>query len=55
MDVSYRSLEVAAERLHLDTLPPKQKERIRLIQGSLMYWDKRLPYAMFLGISQSHF
>jgi 3' terminal RNA ribose 2'-O-methyltransferase Hen1 len=42
MDVSYRSLEVAAERLHLDTLPPKQKERIRLIQGSLMYRDKRL-------------
>jgi len=43
MDVSYRSLEVAAERLHLDTLPPKQKERIKLIQGSLMYRDKRLP------------
>ena len=42
MDVSYRSLEVAAERLHLDTLPPKQKERIKLIQGSLMYRDKRL-------------
>src|ERR1700758_838455 len=42
MDVSYRSLEVAAERLHLDTLPPKQKERIKLVQGSLMYRDKRL-------------
>src|SRR3984893_17206955 len=42
MDVSYRSLEVAAERLHLDTLPPKQKERIKLIQRSLMYRDKRL-------------
>lgn len=42
MDVSYRSLETAAERLHLDTLPPKQKERIKLIQGSLMYRDKRL-------------
>jgi 3' terminal RNA ribose 2'-O-methyltransferase Hen1 len=42
MDVSYRSLEVAAERLHLDTLPPKQKERIKLMQGSLMYRDKRL-------------
>ncbi len=42
MDVSYRSLEVASERLHLDTLPPKQKERIKLIQGSLMYRDKRL-------------
>ncbi len=42
MDVSYRSLEVASERLHLETLPPKQKERIKLIQGSLMYRDKRL-------------
>lgn len=37
MDVSYRSLETAAERLHLDVMPPKQKERIKLIQGSLMY------------------
>jgi 3' terminal RNA ribose 2'-O-methyltransferase Hen1 len=42
MDVSHRSLEVASERLHLDTMPPKQKERIRLFQGSLMYKDKRL-------------
>jgi 3' terminal RNA ribose 2'-O-methyltransferase Hen1 len=42
MDVSYRSLEVASERLHLDTMPPKLKERIRLFQGSLIYRDKRL-------------
>jgi 3' terminal RNA ribose 2'-O-methyltransferase Hen1 len=42
MDVSHRSLEVASERLHLDTMPPKLKERIRLFQGSLMYKDKRL-------------
>jgi 3' terminal RNA ribose 2'-O-methyltransferase Hen1 len=42
MDVSYRSLELASERLHMDTMPPKQKERINLIQGSLMYRDKRL-------------
>jgi 3' terminal RNA ribose 2'-O-methyltransferase Hen1 len=42
LDVSYRSLALASERLHLDTLPPKQKERIKLIQGSLMYRDKRL-------------
>lgn len=42
MDVSYRSLEIAAERLHLATLPPKQKERIRLIHGSLVYKDNRL-------------
>ena len=29
-------------RLHLDTLPPEQKKRIKLIQGSLTYRDKRM-------------
>ena len=42
MDVSHRSLEIASERMHFDTMPPKQKERIRLFQGSLMYKDRRL-------------
>lgn len=42
MDVSHRSLELAHERLHLDRLPPKQKDRVRLLHGSLMYRDKRL-------------
>jgi 3' terminal RNA ribose 2'-O-methyltransferase Hen1 len=42
VDVSYRALERASERLNLETLPPKQKERIRLIHGSLMYRDARL-------------
>lgn len=42
MDVSYRSLEVASRRLRLDRMPPKQKERLKLIRGSLMYRDKRL-------------
>jgi 3' terminal RNA ribose 2'-O-methyltransferase Hen1 len=42
MDVSHRSLEIASERMHFDTMPPKQKERIRLFQGSLMYKDGRL-------------
>lgn len=42
MDVSYRALEVAAERLNLDRLPPKQRERISLMHGSLMYRDSRL-------------
>lgn len=42
MDVSHRSLEIAADRLRLDHLPPKQRERITLFQGSLMYRDKRL-------------
>lgn len=42
MDVAFRSLEIASDRLRLDRLPPMQKERIRLIHGSLMYKDKRL-------------
>ena len=42
MDVSIRSLEIAADRLRMDDLPPRQRERIRLLHGSLMYRDKRL-------------
>ncbi len=42
MDVSYARLEIASERLHLDRMPPMQKKRIRLFQGSLMYRDRRL-------------
>jgi 3' terminal RNA ribose 2'-O-methyltransferase Hen1 len=42
MDVSYRSLEVASQRLKLDRMPTKQKERLKLMHGSLMYRDKRL-------------
>lgn len=42
MDVSYRSLERAQERLRLDSLPPQRRARIKLIQGSLMYRDERL-------------
>ena len=42
MDVSHRALKIAHKRLHHDRLPEKQKERIRLFQGSLGYRDKRL-------------
>jgi 3' terminal RNA ribose 2'-O-methyltransferase Hen1 len=42
VDVSCRALEVAAERLNLDRLPPKQRQRLRLFQGSLTYRDRRL-------------
>lgn len=42
MDVSHRALEKAQERLRLDRMPPRQSERIRLVQGSLTYRDKRL-------------
>jgi 3' terminal RNA ribose 2'-O-methyltransferase Hen1 len=42
MDVSHRSLEMAAEKLRLEDLPRLQRERIRLMHGSLTYRDKRL-------------
>ncbi|HEX2189581.1 MAG TPA: 3' terminal RNA ribose 2'-O-methyltransferase Hen1, partial [Longimicrobiaceae bacterium] len=42
MDVAHRSLEMAADRLKLARMPPRQRERIRLIHGSLMYRDRRL-------------
>src|SRR5437762_3481619 len=42
MDVSWRALEIATERLKLDRLAPAQRERVRLIHGSLMYRDTRL-------------
>jgi len=42
MDVSFRSLELAKERLHLDRLPSRQLERVELFQGALTYRDKRL-------------
>jgi len=42
MDVSYRSLEIAKDKLKLDRLPERQRLRIQLIQGSLTYRDKRL-------------
>jgi 3' terminal RNA ribose 2'-O-methyltransferase Hen1 len=42
MDVSWRSLENAAERLRLEELPERQRSRIDLIQGSLTYRDQRL-------------
>jgi 3' terminal RNA ribose 2'-O-methyltransferase Hen1 len=42
MDVSGRILDMAESRLKLDRLAPKQRERIRLLHGSLMYRDSRL-------------
>jgi 3' terminal RNA ribose 2'-O-methyltransferase Hen1 len=42
MDVSGRALDAAESRLKLDRLAPKQRERIRLLHGSLMYRDSRL-------------
>jgi len=42
MDVSHRALEFARDRLRYDRLPPIQKERVRLLHGSLIYRDQRL-------------
>ena len=42
MDVSIRSLEHASERLHLDRMAPRQRARIDLLHGSLVYRDERL-------------
>jgi 3' terminal RNA ribose 2'-O-methyltransferase Hen1 len=42
MDVSHRALEVSSQKLRLDSLPSTQRQRIRLLHGSLTYRDKRL-------------
>jgi 3' terminal RNA ribose 2'-O-methyltransferase Hen1 len=42
MDVSPRVLEIARDKLHLDRLPDRERQRITLIQGSVVYRDKRL-------------
>jgi 3' terminal RNA ribose 2'-O-methyltransferase Hen1 len=42
LDVSYRTLERARERLHLDRLPERRRGRITLLHGSLTYRDSRL-------------
>jgi 3' terminal RNA ribose 2'-O-methyltransferase Hen1 len=42
LDVSVQALQRAVQRLGYDRLSPKQKERIELIHGSLIYRDKRL-------------
>jgi 3' terminal RNA ribose 2'-O-methyltransferase Hen1 len=42
VDVSARSLEIAARRLRLDRMGDRQRERIRLLHGSLVYRDPRL-------------
>src|SRR5213596_3151179 len=42
IDVSWRALEIATERLKLDRLASAQRERVRLVHGSLMYRDARL-------------
>lgn len=42
VDVSSRALKIALNRLNLDQLAPMQKERVKLIHGTLVYRDRRL-------------
>jgi len=42
VDVSHRALQIANERLRVERMPTRQRERIKLMQGSLMYRDQRL-------------
>ncbi|MCE5200769.1 MAG: 3' terminal RNA ribose 2'-O-methyltransferase Hen1 [Armatimonadota bacterium] len=42
VDVSYRTLERAQDRLRVEQMAPMQRERIKLLHGSLIYRDKRL-------------
>lgn len=42
VDVSLRSLEIAEGRLGLERLPERQRDRVRLLHGSLTYRDQRI-------------
>lgn len=42
MDVSWRSLERAERRMRPDRMPEARLEQVQLVQGSLLYRDKRL-------------
>lgn len=42
MDVSWRSIQITTDKLKLSQMGEKQRARIELIQGSLMYRDRRL-------------
>ncbi len=41
VDVSTRSLEIAARRLKLDEMAPRQRERVEIAQAALTYRDRR--------------
>jgi len=42
LDASYRALELAQQRLHLELLPERQRQRVTLLHGALTYRDQRL-------------
>ena len=41
-DVSARALRAAGRRLHLDAMPERQRDRLRIFQSALTYRDDRL-------------
>jgi 3' terminal RNA ribose 2'-O-methyltransferase Hen1 len=42
VDTSWRALEIAARRLRMHEMAPRQRERVDLWQGALTYRDRRL-------------
>ena len=42
VDISMQVLDVARERLNLDRMPDRQRERLALLQSALTYRDRRL-------------
>jgi len=42
LEVSHHALDMATHRLRLDKIPDRQKERIKLLHGSLTYKDERM-------------
>jgi 3' terminal RNA ribose 2'-O-methyltransferase Hen1 len=42
LDVSVRSLQIAADKVGLSRMSGRQRERVALLQGSLVYRDKRI-------------
>lgn len=42
VDVSYRTLETAHDRLKVEFLPERQRNKLKLLHGSLIYQDSRL-------------
>ena len=42
VDVSVRALETASRRLRLDRMPERQRRRVKLLQGTMTYRDRRI-------------
>ena len=42
LDVAHGALEHAARRMHLDSMPERERARVTLLHGSVLYRDKRI-------------